>query len=168
MNRRIIPIAAIVVFFALGFLYLNQNYLIANDKDGTNCYKTSCGSMNKETGTKAGGEFSSYGFTTESACCDEMKTELSGSLMSIQGVKEVKFSTTCSVSKMTNVTVLYAAGETSEEIIAASVKEKSYDCSGKSCDKEGMKSGSQKDGCDTKNECPGMKMKQKSKDSKQL
>jgi hypothetical protein len=174
MNKRIIPVAALVVVFALGFLYVNQNYLVAGDKDGKDCQnKSGCTSGNKEV--KAGGDFQSYEFVTDQACCDEMKTALQNDLMNSAGVKEVKFGTTCTASKMTQVSVYYAAGETSSENIASFVKEKKYDCSGSGCtgtgcdkngEKHGMKSGTQKDGCDGKNECPAGK--QKSKDSKQL
>lgn len=179
MNKKIIGIAAIVVVFAMGFLYLNQSYLVAGDKDGTECGKTSCDKSagmksscddkNKKSGSseiKAGGEYSSYEFTTDKACCEEMKSDLQKELSSVAGVKEIKFSSTCNVSKMTNVTVLYAAGETNEEAIASFVKGKSYDCSGK-CTKDGVKSGeTKKDGCDGKTECPSKN--KKSSDSKQL
>jgi hypothetical protein len=179
MNKKIISLAAIVVVFALGFLYLNQSYLVAGGKDGKECIgKTGCdkdgkkdGKTEKQSGIKAGGEFSSYEFTTDQACCDGMKADLENDIKGIAGVKEIKFGSTCNVSKMTNVTVYYAAGETSEENIVSVVKGKNYDCSGetsgsKSCDKEGMKSGSKKEGCDPSKECPSGK--QKSKESKQL
>lgn len=175
MNKKIISLAAIVVVFALGFLYLNQSYLVAGDKDGKECVgKTGCdkdgkkdGKTEKQSGIKAGGEFASYEFTTDQACCDGMKADLENDIKGIAGVKEIKFGSTCNVSKMTNVTVYYAAGETSEENIASIVKEKNYDCSGsKSCDKDGMKSGSMKEGCDPSKECPSRK--QKTKESKQL
>jgi hypothetical protein len=178
MNKRIIPVAALVVVFALGFLYVNQNYLAAGDKDGKDCQnKSGCTSGNKDV--KAGGDFQSYEFITDKACCDEMKASLQKDLMNSAGVKEVKFGTTCTSSKMTQVSVYYAAGETSSETISSFIKDKNYDCSGsgcteKGCDKMGeksgekheMKSGMEKGGCDGKNECPSMK--QKSKDSKQL
>ncbi len=184
MNKKILSISALVVIFSFGFLYLNQAYLVAHDKesgdckkectqktagktgDKSGCDKSSCGDNKSEI--KAGGEYSSYQFTTDKACCEEMKADLQKNLLGVAGVKEVKFSSTCNVSKMTNVTVMYSAGETSEENIASFIKDKSFDCSGgKDCDKDGMKSGEKKDGCDGKNECPGMKNK-KSNDSKQL
>lgn len=203
MNKKLLSIAALVVIFAFGFLYLNQSLLVANDKDGKDC-KTECTQkVSDKTGDKtgcdktageksscsdkkgmikAGGEYSSYQFTTDKACCDGMKVDLQKNLLEVAGVKEVTFSSTCNVSKMTNVTVMYAAGETSEDNLASFLKDKSYDCSGKSCDKDGMKSGSiekdgcnkdgiksgdtKKDGCDTKKECPSKN--KKSEDSKQL
>lgn len=171
MNKKIISLAAIVVIFALGFLYLNQSYLVAGDKDG-NCSKSSCSdksSCTKSSEIKAGGEFESYEFVTDQACCDEMRSSLQSELLGVAGVKEVKFGSTCSVSKMTQVTVMYAAGETSSDNIASVVKSKSFDCSGKGCEKDGVKSGesnTNKGGCDGKSECPSGK--QKSKDSKQL
>lgn len=176
MNKKIITAAGLIVVFAFTFLYLNQSYLIANDKDGKNCSnectqktsaeKTGCDSKNN---VKAGGEFSSYEFTTDKACCEEMKADLQKNLLTVSGVKEVSFSQTCNVSKMTNVKVMYSAGETNEDAIATFVKNNSYDCSSHSgCDKDGMKSGDKKGGCDSKSECPGMKMEKKSSDSKQL
>ena len=184
MNKKLLSISALVVIFAFGFLYLNQAYLVANDK--TECSKTSCDksagtkSSSEKTGCdkskcgdnkseiKAGGEYSSYSFTTDKACCEEMKADLEKNLLGVAGVKEVKFSLTCGVSKMTNVTIMYSAGETSEENIASFIKDKSFDCSGKSCDKEGTKSGEKKGGCDGKTECPGKDKEKKSGDSKQL
>lgn len=177
MNKKIIPVAAMVVVFALGFLYVNQNYLTAGDKDGKDCLNKSGCTSGKEV--KAGGDYQSFEFVTDQACCDEMKTSLQNDLMNSAGVKEVKFSSSCTVSKMTQVTVYFAAGETSSENIASFVKEKKYDCSGagcteKGCDKMGeksgekheMKSGTDKGECDEYRECPSMK--QKSKESKQL
>ncbi len=184
MNKKILGIAAIVVVFAMGFLYLNQGYLVASDKDGKTCdkdskscsktsseNKTSCDDKNKNSGSseiKAGGEWNEYAFTTDQACCEQMKSDLQKELSSVAGVKEIKFSSTCNVSKMTQVTVYYSAGETSEEKLASFVKDKSYDCSGKSgCDKDGVKSGeTKKGGCDGKKECPSKE--KKSSDSKQL
>lgn len=164
MKRLIIPAAAIVVVFALGFLYVNQNYLIANDKEGTSCVgKTGCDDKNKEV--KAGGENESYEFVTDQACCDEMRSAMQTELLTVAGVKEVKFGSTCGASKMTMVTVYYAAGETSSEQLASLMKDKKYDCS-TSCEKDGSKSGSSKDGCGGHGECPSGK--QKSKDTKQL
>jgi len=187
MNKKFLGAAALVIVFAFGFLYLNQSYLIANDKDGKDCSKectTSAGdksgcdktaaieSSGDKTGCdkskcgdnsniKAGGEFSSYQFVTDKVTCDDSKADLQKNILSIAGVKEVNFGSTCNVSKMTNVTIMYAAGETSEENIAASLKEKNMDCSGKSgCDKDGKNSG------DVNKECPSKN--KKSSDSKQL
>lgn len=186
MNKKLLSISALVVIFAFGFLYLNQAYLVAHDKTSSGCDKTSCDKTagNKSSSEKtncdrsscgdnkseikAGGEYSSYQFVTDKACCEEMKADLQKNLLGVAGVKEVSFGSTCNVSKMTNVTVMYSAGETSEENIASFIKDKSFDCSGsKGCDKEGMKSGEKKEGCDGKSECPGMKNK-KSNDTKQL
>lgn len=176
MNKKLLSVSALVVIFAFGFLYLNQAYLVAHDKTSgtcdktagnkTNCDKSSCGDNTGEI--KAGGDFSSYQFTTDKASCEEMKADLQKNLLGVAGVKEVSFGSTCNVSKMTNVTIMYSAGETTEENIASFLKDKSFDCTGgKGCDKEGMKSGEKKEGCDTKKECPSMKNK-KSDDSKQL
>ena len=114
MNKKLLSISALVVIFAFGFLYLNQSYLVAHDKDGTcdkecpqktagktcdksscdkmtgnmsGCDKSSCGENKSEI--KAGGEYSSYQFVTDKACCDEMKTELEKNLLGVAGVKEV-------------------------------------------------------------------------------
>lgn len=184
MNKKIISVSALVVVFALGFFYLNQEYLVAYTKSGGDCDKTQC---SKTSGTKssadkkecdksscdksscgenkgmikAGGEFSSYEFVTDKVTCEDSKAELQKNILSIAGVKEVNFGSTCNVSKMTSVTIMYSAGETNEENIAASLKEKNMDCSGKSgCDKDGKNSG------DVKKECPGKN--KKSDDSKQL
>ena len=189
MNKKIISVSALVVVFALGFFYLNQEYLVAYTKSGGDCDKTQC---SKTSGTKssadkkecdksscdksscdksscgenkgmikAGGEYSSYEFVTDKVTCEDSKADLQKNILSIAGVKEVNFGSTCNVSKMTSVTIMYSAGETNEENIAASLKEKNMDCSGKSgCDKDGKNSG------DVKKECPGKN--KKSNDSKQL
>jgi len=193
MNKKFLGAAAIVVIFAFGFLYLNQSYLIANDKDGKDCSKectqnagkTGCDktaaieTLGDKSGCdksgcdkskcgddniKAGGEYSSYQFVTDKVTCEDSKADLQKNILSIAGVKEVSFGSTCNVSKMTNVTIMYAAGETSEENIAASLKEKNMDCSGKSgCNKDGKNSGDSKDGY---KDCPSKN--KKSSDSKQL
>lgn len=191
MNKKLLSISVLVIIFAFGFLYLNQAYLIAHDKesgncdkectqktagktcdksscdkmtgdksgcdksncDKSNCDKSSCGDNKSQI--KAGGEYSSYQFVTDKAGCEESKAELQKNLLTVAGVKEVSFGSTCNVSKMTSVTVMFSAGETSEENIANYLKNKNLDCSGKGCDKDGKK------------ECPSMKEK-KSSDSKQL
>lgn len=179
MNKKIISVSALVVVFALGFFYLNQEYLVAYTKSGGECDKTKCGETSgtkssadkkecdksscddKKGMIKAGGEFSSYEFVTDKVTCEDSKADLQKNILSIAGVKEVTFGSTCNVSKMTNVTIMYSAGETSEENIAASLKENNMDCSGKSgCDKDGKNSG------DVKKECPSKN--KKSNDSKQL
>jgi len=189
MNKKIISVSALVVVFALGFFYLNQEYLVAYTKSGGDCDKTKCGETSgtkssadkkecdksscdksscdksscddKKGMIKAGGEFSSYEFVTDKVTCEDSKADLQKNILSIAGVKEVTFGSTCNVSKMTNVTIMYSAGETSEENIAASLKENNMDCSGKSgCNKDGKNSG------DVKKECPSKN--KKSNDSKQL
>lgn len=191
MNKKIISAAALVVIFAFAFLYLNQSYLIANDKDGKDCSssctektsgeKSGCdktaatetsgdkkecdkSSCDDKKNIKAGGEFSSYQFVTDKVTCEDSKADLQKNILTIAGVKEVSFGSTCNVSKMTNVTIMYAAAENSEENIAASLKEKNMDCSGKTgCDKDGKKSGNNKEGY---KDCPSKN--KKSSDSKQL
>ena len=161
--KKVVTLTAFILVLTLGFIYLNQGKLSAGDKDGKKDCSSSC-SDSKDI--KAGGEWSSYEFVTDKAVSDEMKSSLQSDLMGVAGVKEVKFSTSCSVSKMTKVIVYYAAGETSEENIASFVKDKSYDCSGHNgCNKDGVKSGESKDGTDCQKECPH---KDKSKESKQL
>lgn len=134
MKRKFILLASLVLVFTLGFLYVNHNYLSANDRDGKNdCANYSGCTQHKTSEIKAGGEWSSYEFTTDKASCNEMKSSLKTELMNLDGVKDVKFSSTCTVSKMTNVSIYYSAGETSQEKLASFVKDKGYDCSG--CDK---------------------------------
>lgn len=190
MNKKLLSVSALVVIFAFGFLYLNQAYLVAHDKTSSGCDKSSCdktagikSSSNKtncdksscdkssceenKSQIKAGGEYSSYQFVTDKVTCEDTKADLQKNILGIAGVKEVSFGSTCNISKMTSVTVMYSAGETSEENIASVLKEKNMDCSGNSgCDKDGKKSGEKKEGCDTKKECPSGK--KKSNDSKQL
>ena len=161
-SGKIISFSAVILVSAFAFLYLNQNLLIANDRD--DCNKNCSSSYSCSKDIKAGGEFSSFEFITDKASSGDMKTELENDLRSVDGVKDVKFGSSCSYSKMTKVTVYYSAGETSEEIIASFVKDKSYDCSGHNgCNKDGVNSG--KDGMDCPRGCPH---KEKTKDTKQL
>lgn len=165
--KKIVSLTAFILVLALGFLYLNQGLLVADDRDGKkDCSSTSSSCTQKNKDVKAGSEWSSYEFVTDKACCDEMKTSLQTDLLTVAGVKEVKFGSTCGSTKMSAVTVFYAAGETTEENIASYLKDKSYDCSGHSgCEKDGVKSGESKDGKDCEKQCPS---KQKVKDTKQL
>ena len=135
MKNKFIIFASAVLMLTLGFLYVNHNYISANEKDGkTQCTNMSGCTQHKQNTIKAGGEWSSYEFTTDKACCEEMQSSLKTELMSVTGVKDVKFSSTCTVSKMTNVSIYYSPGETSEETLASLVKDKGFDCSG--CDKK--------------------------------
>ena len=151
MKKKFITFTSLVLVFTLGFLYMNHNYLAAGDRDGKKeCTSSSSCSKNKSNEIKAGGDWSTYEFVTDQVCCDEMKATLKSELMGLAGVKDVKFGKSCSVSKMTSVSVYYAAGETNEETIASSIKGKDADCTGKSgCeDKSGCEG---KTGCESKN-----------------
>lgn len=159
--KKTVSITALVLLVSLVLLYVNQGRLIADDRNGNKDCSTECKHSKDDKTTS--GELSSYEFVTDKACCDEMKTELQTSLLGVAGVKEVKFSSTCNVSKMTQVTVMYSAGETSEENIASFIKDKKIDCEGHNgCNQEGKSSGNDND-CGK--QCPH---KDKSKDSKQL
>jgi hypothetical protein len=132
MKSKIFIFTTLVLILTFGFIYVNQTYLSSNDKDGKKeCSNHSCSKQNtKDKEIKAGGnEFSSYEFVTDKACCDEMKTSMQTELMGINGVKEVKFGESCEVSKMTKVSVIYSAGETSEEAITSLIKAKEFNCS---------------------------------------
>jgi hypothetical protein len=136
MKRKFILLASLVLVFTLGFIYVNHNYISANGRDGKNtCTNMTGCTQHKSNTIKAGGEWSSYEFTTDKACCEEMQSSLKSELMSAAGVKDVKFSQTCTVSKMTNVSIYYSASETNEETLASLIKDKGFDCSS-GCDKK--------------------------------
>jgi hypothetical protein len=146
MNKKIIAISAIVLILAVGFLYLNSTYLAAGDKGGQDTKKECTGKCKENKDIKAGGELGTYDFITDKASSDEMKSSIQKELLTVNGVKEVKFGGTCNISKMTSVTVYYSANETSSDKLASYVKDKSFDCSGKDCtgkgcDKDGKSSG---------------------------
>lgn len=131
MRNRILVFTSLVLVLTVGFLYVNQNYLSANDKNGKKeCTGHSCSKQNaKDKEIKAGGEeYSTYEFVTDKACCDEMKTSMEKELMGINGVKEVKFGQSCEVSKMTNVSIRYSAEETNVEKISSIIKDKEFNC----------------------------------------
>lgn len=158
--KKTISITALILLVSLGLLYMNQGLLIADDRDGKKDCSSEC---TQSKNIKTSGDFSSYEFVTDKACCDEMKSELQSGLLGVAGVKEVKFGYSCGESKMTQVTVMFSAGETTEDNIASYIKDKKFDCEGHSgCNKEGKTSGSD---TDCKKQCP---QKEKSKDSKQL
>jgi hypothetical protein len=168
MNKKIIAFSSIVVLLAFGFLYINSGNLSANNKNDSTtkkcCVDQSTSSTKKEI--KAGGDqFSKYEFTTDKACCNEMKSSMQKEIMGAGGVKDVKFSETCTASKMTMVTVYYSAGETNETQIASFLKDKNFDCPmSPDCNHEGCKdkmSGKEKSG--GKMECPKGGCDQKNK-----
>jgi hypothetical protein len=160
--KKTVSITAFVLLISLGLLYLNQGSLIADDWNKNKDCSSQC-KHSKDVKTTSG-DYSSYEFITDKACCNEMKTELETSLMGVAGVKGIKFSSSCSVSHMTQVTVLYSAGETSESSIASFIKDKKYECEGHNgCNKDGKSSGSDND---CSKQCP--QHKEKSKDTKQL
>jgi len=140
MKKKLILVASLVVIVALSIFYVQNNNLIADDKDKKDC-STSCTKTAGTTETKSdcsGDKMSSasntsdddltgyaaYEFVTDKIHCDGCKSEMTGNLMGISGVKEVVYGETCNVSKMTNIKVMYSGEETNPEIIAASVKEK--------------------------------------------
>lgn len=135
MKTKFISFASLVMVFTLVFLYANHNNLSAGDRDKKKECTSSSGCIkNKSNEIKAGGEWSTYEFLSDKAYDNETKSNLRNELMSAAGVKDVKFSHSCSVSNMTYVSVYYAAGETSEETLASLVKGKGFDCSGNGCD----------------------------------
>ena len=132
MKNRIFIFASLVVILTFGFLYVNQSSLASNDKDcSMNCTMSSCQMHKTNTDIKAGGgggEWATYEFVTDKACCEEMKTSMQTQLMSFSGVKDVKFSKTCNVSSMTSVIIYYSKDETNEASLTSLVKDKEYDC----------------------------------------
>lgn len=134
MKKKIIIISSVIVVLMAGLVYANYSNLFAGDKDGKTCISSS-GCTSKSNDVKAdndgnaGSEFATYEFITDKAGNDEMKTSLKQELMSVDGVKDVKFGMSCSYTKITRVTISYAAGETSEETLASFIKDKDYDCS---------------------------------------
>ena len=150
MKKKIIVISSLVVVLAIGILYSMNNRLIADDKDGKKDCTSSC---TKNTGTssstenhsgcdskkmsgantEASGNFAVYEFTTDKIHCDACKPGMTDKLMGVSGVKEVNFSETCNVSKMTNVKVFYSDKDTNPELISAAVKENKLDCDMSKC-----------------------------------
>lgn len=147
MKNKIIITGSLIVLLAFGFLYTKNN-LLADDKDGkkSDCSsqctqksstenKSDCTdkSMSSASTTDDKNAYAVYEFVTDKITCDACKTSMSGNLMGISGVKEVNYSETCNVSKMTNVKVYFSSSDTTPEVIAASVKEKGLSCDKSSC-----------------------------------
>ena len=131
MKKKLLISGSLVAMFVLAFLfYTNNSSLIADDKDGKDC-SSQCTQKSSSTDNTMSGANSSdtqdgiatYEFVTDQITCDDCKPGMSESLMGISGVKEITYGETCQVSKMTSVKVTYSAGETTPEIISASVKE---------------------------------------------
>ncbi len=150
MKKKIIIICSLVVVLAFGILYSTNSRLIADDKDGNKDCSSSCtkntgtssstqnnsGCDSKKmssTGTESSGNYAVYEFTTDKIDCDACKPGMTNKLMGVSGVKEVSFSETCKVSKMTNVKVFYSDKDTSPELISAAVKEKGLECDKSKC-----------------------------------
>ena len=153
MKKKIIVISSLVFVLAIGILYSTNNRLIADDKDGnkdcsSSCTKTTGTSSSTEnksgcdskkmsgSNTEASGNFAVYEFTTDKISCDACKPGMTDKLMGVSGVKEVSFSETCNVSKMTSVKVFYSDTDTNPELISAAVKENKLDCDKSKCDDE--------------------------------
>ena len=162
MNRKLVYLSSLVLILAFGFLYVNSGSLTASDFSKKKCCKDQSTSANTKKEIKAGGDqYSTYEFATDKASSDEMKNTLQKELLGTTGVKDVKFSPTCSASTMTMVTIYYNSGETSESQIASLVKDKSSDCPEMpGCDKEGCsknKSGSNSGTCPHNGDCKNKK-----------
>ena len=146
MRKKLVVLSAFIAILSIGFVYSQYDNLMADDRSGKECSsKTSCESKTSEL--KAGGDLNSMEVVTTSISCDDSKSAMTEKIMNVAGVKEVVYGNTCSVSKNTSVTILYAAGENSEGNIKTSLKEIGFDsesksdCSGKTKDAKG-KSGS--------------------------
>jgi len=172
MNKKIVYLSALVLIIAMGFLYANSERLTANNSSQKkNCCTDQTTSASNNKDIKSGGDqYSTYEFATDKACCQEMKTSLQKGLMGAAGVKDVKFSETCSASKMTMVTVTFAPGETNQDKLATFVKDNKFDCPvSPNCDKEGC-SKNKSSGGKTDGTCPhnGCDMKSKKTSGKEI
>lgn len=151
MRNKIIIISSLLIILTFGFLYFNNHY-ISTDKNSTacSCPMRSSGIQN----TNAGNKWSSFNFITDKACCDEMRSSMQKELMGLAGVKDVKFVPSCSISKMSQVSIYYSSDETNSENIASYLKDKKMDCSDpQNCSPDKM------------NKCPN---KEKKKESKRI
>ncbi|MBL8006120.1 MAG: hypothetical protein JNJ56_01200 [Ignavibacteria bacterium] len=152
MRKKIIVIGSLVVLLVFGFLYFQNNILIADDKDGSKDCSSSCtkssstesSTENKSSctagkenmsgaNTDATNNYAVYEFVTDKITCNDCKTGMTKNLMGVSGVKEVTFGETCNVSKMTSVKVFYSDKDTTPELISASVKEKGLECDKSKC-----------------------------------
>jgi hypothetical protein len=150
MKNKIIIISSLLLLLTFGFLYINK-YYTSNNK-GT--LKHSCAMGNSTQNMNAEQQWPSYEFITDKACCDEMRSSMQKELMGLTGVKEVKFSPSCSVSKMTKVAVYFSGDATNADKIASYLKDKNLICSDpEKCTPDKM------------NQCPH---KEKNKESKNI
>ncbi len=139
MKKKLIIIGSLVVLLVFGFIYSQNNSLIADDKDGKKDCSSSCTQKSSSTelksqsGDKAMNEantsddksgYAVYEFVTDKISCDGCKPGMTENIMGIAGVKEVNYGETCGVSKMTSVKVYFLETDTTPEVIAASIKEK--------------------------------------------
>jgi hypothetical protein len=128
MKNKILIFTSIVLILALGFIVMNRNYVASDNKyvKGTCTNSAGC---TKNHDVRAGGDVSTYEFVTDKACTDEERTAMQSALMNVTGVNDVKFGPSCSVSKMSNVTIYYSPDKTSSDNLASFVKDKQMDCS---------------------------------------
>jgi len=129
MKKRVVFFSAAILIVSMGLLYVNSGNFVS----GQNAMKKCCVGQTTSTvekDIKAGGDqMSSYEFVTDKVCCEQTKSSMQKQIMSMAGVRDVQFSSTCSMSKMTKVTVIYSPAETNNDKISASIKEKNLDCS---------------------------------------
>ena len=151
MRNKIVIISSLLLLLTFGFLYVNNHYSTSG-KYTSSC---SCPMHNSNTqNTYASSKWTSYDFVTDKACCDQMRSSMHKELMGLTGVKDVKFGPSCSVSKMSQVSIYYSSTETNSENIASFLKDKKLDCSDpQSCSPDKM------------NQCP---QKEKNKESKRI
>ncbi len=151
MKKKILITCSLILILVFGFLYTQKNILIADDKDGKDSKKdcsSQCNHKSSSTENKInnseqninGASISDghdnkavYEFVTDKIHCDGCKTEMSGKLMEIPGVKEISYGETSSSSHLTGVKIYYSSADTNPEVIAASVKEKGLTCTKDKC-----------------------------------
>ena len=130
MKSKVLIFTSLVLVLTFGFLYMNQSYLSSNDKDGKQqCTSLGCQHKMKNQDVKAGGsEWSKYEFVSDKVTCEDTKASIEKNLMSLNGIKEVKFGSSCSYSGMTSVIIYYSPDETNEAAISSFVKDKEFNC----------------------------------------
>lgn len=144
MKKKLLIIIPVLLFISTGF-YLTNVYL---SKTTGSCLFGKC----DNNPTKASGDNATYEFMSTNLVNDAEKENFKKEIMTLNGVKDVKFGPCCKGMSMSMVTVFFENSKVSNTEVAKFISDKNYKYTGEDCGKNG---------------CDG-KMKMKDKDKKDI
>ena len=132
MKKKLLIVLPIVAFLSVGF-YVTNVYLA---KTTGSCLLGKCDN-NPTKASLPSGEPGTYEFMSSNIVTDADKDNFKKDIMSLNGIKDVKFGSCCKGMSMSMVTIYYENDKITDTDVAKFVSDKNYLYTGKDCGKNG-------------------------------